>query len=87
MKKEQLFLQLINGHNEGDEPSFTQPLMYKKIRSHPTPVNFYGEKLIKENTISKDYLNTSIKKFKDLLDDQFKTAKDYKPKIEWFEKD
>jgi 2-oxoglutarate dehydrogenase E1 component len=59
--------------------------MYKKIRSHPTPVNFYGEKLIKEQTISKDHLNTSIKKFKDLLDDQFKTAKDYKPKIEWFE--
>jgi len=73
------------GHNEGDEPSFTQPLMYKKIRSHPTPVNFYGEKLIKEQTISKDHLNNSIKKFKDLLDDQFKTAKDYKPKIEWFE--
>ena len=73
------------GHNEGDEPSFTQPLMYKKIRSHPTPVNFYGEKLIKEQTISKDHLNTSIKKFKDLLDNQFKTAKDYKPKIEWFE--
>jgi 2-oxoglutarate dehydrogenase E1 component len=73
------------GHNEGDEPSFTQPLMYKKIRSHPTPVNFYGEKLIKEQTISKDHLNISIKKFKDLLDNQFKTAKDYKPKIEWFE--
>ncbi|MDC0518341.1 2-oxoglutarate dehydrogenase E1 component [Candidatus Pelagibacter sp.] len=73
------------GHNEGDEPSFTQPLMYKKIRSHPTPVNFYGEKLIKEQTISTDYLDTSVKKFKDLLDDQFKTAKDYKPKIEWFE--
>ena len=73
------------GHNEGDEPSFTQPLMYKKIRSHPTPVNFYGEKLIKEQIISKDHLNTLIKKFKDLLDDQFKTAKDYKPKIEWFE--
>jgi 2-oxoglutarate dehydrogenase E1 component len=73
------------GHNEGDEPSFTQPLMYKKIRSHPTPVNYYGEKLIKEQTISKDHLNASIKKFKDLLDNQFKTAKDYKPKIEWFE--
>ena len=73
------------GHNEGDEPSFTQPLMYKKIRSHPTPVNFYGEKLINEKTISKDHLYTAVKKFKDLLDDQFKTAKDYKPKIEWFE--
>ena len=73
------------GHNEGDEPSFTQPLMYKKIRSHPSPVNVYGERLIKNGTISKDFLNSSIKKFKNLLDDQFKTAKDYKPKIEWFE--
>ena len=73
------------GHNEGDEPSFTQPLMYKKIRSHPTTINIYGEKLIKENIISKDDLNLKIKKFKDLLDQQFKTAKDFKPKIEWFE--
>jgi len=73
------------GHNEGDEPSFTQPLMYKKIRSHPSTVNIYGEKLIKENLISKEELNSQINKFKDLLDQQFKTAKDYKPKIEWFE--
>ena len=36
-------------------------------------------------SISKDFLNSSIKKFRDLLDDQFKNAKDYKPKIEWFE--
>ncbi len=73
------------GHNEGDEPSFTQPLMYKKIRLHPSTVNIYGEKLIKENLISKEELNSQIKQFKDLLDQQFKTAKDYKPKIEWFE--
>jgi len=73
------------GHNEGDEPSFTQPLMYKKIRSHPSSVNIYGEKLIKENLISKEELNSQIKIFKDLLDQQFKTAKNYKPKIEWFE--
>ena len=73
------------GHNEGDEPSFTQPLMYKKIRSHPSPVKVYGERLIENHSISKDFLNSSIKKFKDLLDDQFKNAKDYKPKIEWFE--
>jgi len=73
------------GHNEGDEPSFTQPLMYKKIRSHPSTVNIYGEKLIKDSLILKEDLNLQIKKFKDLLDQQFKTAKDYKPKIEWFE--
>ena len=73
------------GHNEGDEPSFTQPLMYKKIRSHPSTVNIYGEKLINDNLIIKEELNSQIKKFKDLLGQQFKTAKDYKPKIEWFE--
>ena len=73
------------GHNEGDEPSFTQPLMYKKIRSHPSPVKVYGNKLVNENIISNDDLNNNIKKFKDLLNDQYKNAKDYKPKIEWFE--
>jgi 2-oxoglutarate dehydrogenase E1 component len=73
------------GHNEGDEPSFTQPLMYKKIRSHPTPVKVYGEKLIDQKVISDENLENVIKKFKDLLDDQFKNAKDYKPKIAWFE--
>ena len=73
------------GHNEGDEPSFTQPLMYKKIRSHPSAIQVYGKKLVSEGSISNDYLNSSIKKFKDLLDEQFKNAKNYKPKIEWFE--
>jgi len=73
------------GHNEGDEPSFTQPLMYKKIKSHPSSVKVYGSKLINENTISNDDLNNFIKKFKDLLDDQYKNAKNYQPKIEWFE--
>ena len=73
------------GHNEGDEPSFTQPLMYKKIRSHPSPVKVYGEKLMNEGSISNEHLNNAIKKFKDLLNEQFENAKDYKPKIEWFE--
>ena len=73
------------GHNEGDEPSFTQPLMYKKIRSHPSPVKVYGEKLTNEKSISSEYLKDEIKKFKNLLNEQFENAKDYKPKIEWFE--
>ncbi|MDA9150708.1 2-oxoglutarate dehydrogenase E1 component [Candidatus Pelagibacter sp.] len=73
------------GHNEGDEPSFTQPLMYKKIRSHPTTVKLYGQKLAQEQIFTEEGVNQKVKTFKDLLDDQFKTAKDYKPKIEWFE--
>jgi 2-oxoglutarate dehydrogenase E1 component len=73
------------GHNEGDEPSFTQPLMYEKIRSHPTTLKLYGQKLTQEQIFTEEGVNQKIKTFKDLLDDQFKTAKDYKPKIEWFE--
>jgi 2-oxoglutarate dehydrogenase E1 component len=73
------------GHNEGDEPAFTQPLMYEKIRSHPSTVKVYGKKLIDEKIISNESLDNSIKKFKNLLNDQFKSAKDYKPKIAWFE--
>ncbi len=73
------------GHNEGDEPSFTQPLMYKKIKQHPTVVGVYGEKLIREKTISKEEFESMKKEFKNLLDEQFKNAKNYKPKIEWFE--
>ena len=73
------------GHNEGDEPSFTQPLMYDKIRKHPTTLNVYAKKLINENILSEDEFVKNKKNFKELLDQQFKTAKDYQPKLEWFE--
>ncbi len=73
------------GHNEGDEPSFTQPLMYKKIRSHPTTLNIYGKKLVQEGTLSEQEFDKMNLDFKQLLDNQFKSAKDYKPKINWFE--
>ncbi len=73
------------GHNEGDEPSFTQPLMYKKIRQHPTTLNVYGNRLVKEGSISPGQFEKMKNDFKNLLEEQYKTAKDYKPKIEWYE--
>ena len=73
------------GHNEGDEPTFTQPLMYKKIKSHPTTLKIYGEKLINEGTITKEDFYNRNSQFKTLLEEQYKTSKDYKPKLQWFE--
>lgn len=49
-----------NGHNEIDEPMFTQPLMYKKIRETPIVLNKYADKLISEATVSKDEFDVSI---------------------------
>ena len=73
------------GHNEGDEPSFTQPIMYTKIKKHPTTLNIYANKLLKEGVISQEEFNSMKIKFKNLLEEQFKTAKEYKPKLEWYE--
>jgi 2-oxoglutarate dehydrogenase E1 component len=73
------------GHNEGDEPSFTQPLTYKKIKQHPTTLNVYAKQLIKEKVITeKEFIDIKLN-FKNLLNEQFETAKEYKPKLEWYE--
>ncbi len=73
------------GHNEGDEPSFTQPLMYKKIRSHPTTLEIYGKKLIRQGLISQKDFDEGKNKLKDFLNSEFKNAKSYKQKMTWFD--
>ena len=47
-----MFCYRRHGHNEGDEPSFTQPLMYKAIATHPTTLEIYGEKLVGEGVVT-----------------------------------
>ena len=73
------------GHNEGDEPSFTQPLMYKKIRTHPSTLQIYGKKLNAQGLISQQEIESQQRKFKDFLSKEFANAKSYKEKMTWFD--
>ncbi len=73
------------GHNEGDEPSFTQPIMYKKIKSHPTTLSIYGKKLSSEGLTSDDKLQNEKIDFKKYLEKEFGISKNYKSELKWFD--
>ena len=73
------------GHNEGDEPSFTQPIMYKKIRSHPTTLSIYGKKLSFEGLTSDEKLQKEKIDFKNYLEKEFAISKNYKSELKWFD--
>ncbi len=73
------------GHNEGDEPSFTQPLMYAKIRKHPPISQVYATRLKEEGVIDDEWLAQEEQRFVDLLDEEFEAGKSYKPnEADWF---
>lgn len=63
------------GHNEGDEPRFTQPNLYKIISKHPNPREIYKEQLIKEGIVSDEILKKMETEFKALLDEDFDASK------------
>ncbi|MEW5726920.1 MAG: 2-oxoglutarate dehydrogenase E1 component [Pseudomonadota bacterium] len=75
-----------HGHNEADEPAFTQPLMYRKIASHPTTRAIYARKLVAEGTVSEDEANGMVTGFQERLEAEFEAAKAFKPnKADWLE--
>ena len=73
------------GHNEGDEPSFTQPLMYKKIKNHPSTLSIYGNQLTKEKLTNDEEINNNKKKFKNFLEKEYKASESYKSELKWFD--
>ncbi|QQG37019.1 MAG: 2-oxoglutarate dehydrogenase E1 component [Micavibrio aeruginosavorus] len=67
------------GHNEGDEPAFTQPLMYKTIRTQKTTREIYAAQLIGEGVVSADQAQAMVDEFNDYLEQAFEATKSYKP--------
>ena len=67
------------GHNEGDEPSFTQPLMYKKIRAHEGVLEIYAAKLVAEGTISQEAVDEAIAAWRKTLEEEYEAGQHYKP--------
>ena len=75
-----------HGHNEGDEPMFTQPTMYTKIASHPTTREIYAKKLVAEGIMTEEQVDQALAAVKKDLDDSFEAAASYKPnKADWFD--
>lgn len=76
------------GHNEGDEPLYTQPVMYTKLKDHPTLSKIYSQKLIAENVVSEVEFEKMVADFEAHLSAEFDKAVDYKPKeADWLKAD
>ena len=74
------------GHNEGDEPSYTQPLMYKKIAQHPFITRVYADKLVEEKLISEEESKTVYSDRNEYLEKEFLAGTSYKSnKADWLE--
>ena len=74
------------GHNEGDEPGFTQPLMYQKVRDHKSTLELYSAKLIDEAVVTKQEVDKRIADWRSRLDTEFQAGQSYRPnKADWLD--
>ncbi|MCX7353739.1 MAG: 2-oxoglutarate dehydrogenase E1 component [Alphaproteobacteria bacterium] len=81
-----LFCYRRHGHNEGDEPSFTQPIMYRKIAAQPTTRQIYAKRLVQEGVVDEAAAEGLVTERFSELDKAFEIAKTYKPnKADWLE--
>jgi len=74
------------GHNEGDEPMFTNPLMYKKIKTQKTTLQLYTERLIKDGLIPEGEIEDAKAAFQSKLNEEFEAGKEFRPnKADWLD--
>jgi 2-oxoglutarate dehydrogenase E1 component len=81
-----MFCYRRHGHNEGDEPAFTQPLMYKKIAAHASTLEIYAKRLIAEGIMTEGEVNKAKADWRARLDAEFEAGTGYKPnKADWLD--
>ena len=74
------------GHNEGDEPMFTQPLMYKAIKKQKTTIQLYGARLVADGLLSEADIEEEKARFQAFLGDEFEAGTEYRPnKADWLD--
>jgi 2-oxoglutarate dehydrogenase E1 component len=81
-----MFCYRRHGHNEGDEPSFTQPLMYKAIAAHPSTLEIYGDKLVAEGVVTAGEVDKMKADWRSRLDVELEAAQSYRAnKADWLD--
>jgi 2-oxoglutarate dehydrogenase E1 component len=81
-----MFCYRRHGHNEGDEPSFTQPLMYKAIAAHPSTLEIYGNKLVGEGVVTAGEVEKMKADWRARLDVELEAAQSYRAnKADWLD--
>ena len=81
-----MFCYRRHGHNEGDEPAFTQPVMYKKIASHPSTLEIYAKRLIAEGVMTEGEVEKAKADWRVRLDAELEAGSGYKPnKADWLD--
>jgi 2-oxoglutarate dehydrogenase E1 component len=81
-----MFCYRRHGHNEGDEPSFTQPLMYKAIAAHPGTLEIYGKKLVGEGVVTDGEVEKMKADWRNRLDAELEAAQSYRAnKADWLD--
>ncbi|MEJ0011106.1 MAG: 2-oxoglutarate dehydrogenase E1 component [Bauldia sp.] len=81
-----MFCYRRHGHNEGDEPAFTQPIMYKAIAEHPTTLEIYGKKLVEEGLLTNDEIEKTKAGWREHLEAELEAGINYRPnKADWLD--
>ncbi len=73
-----------HGHNEGDDPSFTQPVMYAEIAAHRTVRDLYAERLQKEQVVSAAEVTAGTAALREIFEDAINYARDFMPRQQVF---